>query len=77
VGQVKGRLKKGQITQFWCDTMVGPRDGGFGFDQSKKYTDIENLNEICIQCQAGQHAKCLAKSKEIPRCECEHCIVFG
>jgi len=57
--------------------MVGPRDGGFGFDQSKKYTEVENLGEICVQCQAGQHAKCLAKAKEIPNCECEHCIVFG
>ena len=26
--------------------MVGPQDGGFGFDQSKKYTAIENIDEI-------------------------------
>lgn len=58
-------------------SMVGPKDGGFGFDQSKKYSSVDNLDEICVQCQAGQHAKCLAKSKQIPNCECEHCIVFG
>ena len=57
--------------------MVGPRDGGFGFDQTKKYTSVDNLEQICVQCQAGQHTKCLAKSKEIPNCECEHCLVFG
>jgi hypothetical protein len=57
--------------------MVGPQDGGFGFDQSKKYSSIENIEQVCVQCQAGQHAKCLAKSKQIPSCECEHCIVFG
>lgn len=57
--------------------MVGPKDGGFGFDQSKKYSEVENLNQVCVQCQAGQHAKCLAKAKVIPNCECEHCIVFG
>jgi len=22
--------------------MVGPQDGGFGFDQSKKYTSVDN-----------------------------------
>lgn len=57
--------------------MVGPQDGGFGFDQSKKYSTVENLDEICVQCQAGQHKKCLAKTKEQPNCECEHCIVYG
>lgn len=57
--------------------MVGPKDGGFGFDQSKKYTNVDNLDEICVQCQAGQHKKCLAKSKQQPSCECEHCIVYG
>ena len=57
--------------------MVGPKDGGFGFDQSKKYTSVDNLNEICVQCQAGQHAKCLAKSKAVPSCECEQCMIFG
>ena len=35
--------------------MVGPQDGGFGFDQSKKYTSVDNLDKICVQCQAGQH----------------------
>ena len=46
--------------------MVGPQDGGFGFDQSKKYTSVDNLDKICVQCQAGQHKKCLFKSKEQP-----------
>jgi hypothetical protein len=57
--------------------MVGPQDGGFGFDQSKKYSEVENLEQICVQCQAGQHAKCLAKAKTIPSCECEQCMIFG
>lgn len=57
--------------------MVGPQDGGFGFDQSKKYSQLENSEQICVQCQAGQHKKCLAKSKQIPNCECELCITFG
>ena len=26
--------------------MVGPQDGGFGFDQSKKYTTIENIEKM-------------------------------
>ena len=42
--------------------MVGPQDGGFGFDQSKKYTSVENLDEICVECQAGQHRNCLKKA---------------
>ena len=57
--------------------MVGPQDGGFGFDQSKKYTTVKNLEEICVQCQAGQHKNCLAKSKKIDSCECELCIING
>lgn len=57
--------------------MVGPQDGGFGFDQSKKYSQLKDSEQICVQCQAGQHKKCLAKSKQIPNCECEHCITFG
>lgn len=57
--------------------MVGPRDGGFGFDQSRKYTSVDNLDEVCVQCQAGQHAKCLAKDGKREQCECEQCIVFG
>lgn len=56
--------------------MVGPQDGGFGFDQSKKYTSID-VGEICVQCQAGQHKKCLKKSKEQLDCECEHCMIYG
>lgn len=58
--------------------MVGPRDGGFGFGgQSKKYSKIDNIDEICVQCQAGQHKKCLAKTGTQKNCECEHCIVYG
>lgn len=57
--------------------MVGPRDGGFGFDQSKKYTSVDNIDEVCVQCQAGQHKKCLAKSKQQNSCECEFCIING
>ena len=57
--------------------MVGPQDGGFGFDQSKKYTSVENLDKICVQCQAGQHKKCLAKSKQQQSCDCEQCMIFG
>lgn len=57
--------------------MVGPRDGGFGFDQSKKYTSVDNIDEICVQCQAGQHKKCLAKLKQQSSCECEYCIING
>ena len=57
--------------------MVGPQDGGFGFDQSKKYSEVENLDKICVQCQAGQHKNCLAKAKKIPSCDCEHCLIYG
>ena len=57
--------------------MVGPQDGGFGCDQSKKYTTVKNLEEICVQCQAGQHKNCLAKAKKIDSCECELCIING
>jgi hypothetical protein len=57
--------------------MVGPEDGGFGFDQSKKYSTVENMEQVCVQCQAGQHKKCLAKSKQQPSCECEQCMTFG
>ena len=57
--------------------MVGPQDGGFGFDQSKKYSSVDNIEKICVQCQAGQHKKCLAKSNDQTNCDCEHCIVFG
>ena len=43
--------------------MVGPQDGGFGFDQSKKYTSVDNLEKVCVQCQAGQHKNCLQKAR--------------
>lgn len=66
-----------KITDFFYLFMVGPQDGGFGFDQSKKYSSVENMEEICVQCQAGQHKKCLAKTKQQSSCECEHCIVYG
>ena len=58
-------------------SMVGPQDGGFGFDQSKKYSEVENLDQVCVQCQAGQHKNCLAKAKKQPSCECEYCIIYG
>jgi len=57
--------------------MVGPEDGGFGFDQSKKYSEVDNLDQICVQCQAGQHKKCLAKNKKQESCDCEYCIIHG
>jgi len=57
--------------------MVGPKDGGFGFDQSKKYSSVENVEQVCVQCQAGQHKKCLAKNKQQSSCECEYCIIHG
>ena len=28
--------------------MVGPQNGGFGFDQSKKYTEVENIEEVIL-----------------------------
>lgn len=55
--------------------MVGPRDGGFGFDGSKKYSDLENKESICVQCQAGQHAKCIAKEDDKVSCDCERCLI--
>nr|AIF08397.1 hypothetical protein [uncultured marine thaumarchaeote KM3_29_B12] len=57
--------------------MVGPQDGGFGFDQSKKYSSVDNLEKVCVQCQAGQHKNCLAKTKKQPSCDCEHCLIYG
>ena len=50
--------------------MVGPQDGGFGFDQSKKYSSVNNIDEVCVQCQAGQHKKCLKKAGQQEVCEC-------
>ena len=56
--------------------MVGPQDGGFGFDGAKKYSTLENSNTICVQCQAGQHAKCIAKNDDSDAiCDCERCLL--
>ena len=54
--------------------MVGPKDGGFGFNGSSKYSELEGKNAICVQCQAGQHGKCLAKDKPEILCDCELCL---
>ena len=55
--------------------MVGPKDGGFGFDGAPKYSELENKNVICVQCQAGQHSKCLSKDDPNILCDCELCLV--
>ena len=75
--KIKSTISEVKILQIKIQYMVGPQDGGFGFDQSKKYTTIENIDEICVQCQAGQHKKCLKKSKQQEVCECEHCLIYG
>jgi len=55
--------------------MVGPKDGGFGFDGAPKYTKLEGKNTICVQCQAGQHSKCHAKDNPEILCDCELCLI--
>lgn len=55
--------------------MVGPKNGGFGFDGAPKYSELEDKNVICVQCQAGQHGKCLAKNNPNILCNCELCLV--
>jgi hypothetical protein len=55
--------------------MVGPKNGGFGFDGAPKYSELEDKNVICVQCQAGQHGKCLAKNNPDILCDCELCLV--
>ncbi|MDE1725084.1 MAG: hypothetical protein KGH76_04210 [Thaumarchaeota archaeon] len=55
--------------------MVGPQDGGFGFDGAPKYTEFEGKNSTCVQCQAGQHSKCLAKNDTATTCDYEICLV--
>jgi hypothetical protein len=55
--------------------MVGPKDGGFGFDGAPKYTKLEGKNAICVQCQAGQHSKCHAKDNPDILCDCELCLI--
>lgn len=57
--------------------MVGPKDGGFGFDGAPKYSELENEDKICVQCLAGKHHDCLAKTKQEAQCDCERCITFG
>lgn len=74
---VAGGPRKADMGAQGAAAMVGPRDGGFGFDQSRKYTSVDNLDEVCVQCQAGQHARCLAREGKMDSCECEQCIVFG
>ncbi|MDE1840048.1 MAG: hypothetical protein KGH87_09035 [Thaumarchaeota archaeon] len=54
--------------------MVGPQDGGFGFDGAPKYSSLDGKNAICVQCQAGQHSKCLAKINQNILCDCELCL---
>jgi hypothetical protein len=55
--------------------MVGPQDGGFGFDGAPKYSTLEGKSTICVQCQAGQHVKCLAKNNSDTICDCELCLI--
>ncbi|MGB9125292.1 MAG: hypothetical protein WA833_06030 [Nitrosotalea sp.] len=55
--------------------MVGPKDGGFGFDGAPKYTSLEGKSTICVQCQAGQHGKCHAKDNPEILCDCELCLI--
>ncbi|MDE1845242.1 MAG: hypothetical protein KGI10_07945 [Thaumarchaeota archaeon] len=55
--------------------MVGPKDGGFGFDGAPKYSTLEGKSAICVQCQAGQHGKCLAKNNSETVCDCELCLI--
>jgi hypothetical protein len=55
--------------------MVGPQDGGFGFDGAPKYSKLDDKISLCVQCQAGQHGKCLARvdPQTLP-CDCELCM---
>ena len=55
--------------------MVGPQDGGFGFDGAPKYSTLDDKITICVQCQAGQHSQCLAKNNSMILCDCELCII--
>ncbi|MDC8451786.1 MAG: hypothetical protein LV477_02610 [Candidatus Nitrosotalea sp.] len=64
------KYKVGTIQQ-----MVGPQDGGFGFDGAPKYSNLEGKSAICVQCQAGQHGKCLAKNNPDTLCDCELCMI--
>ena len=64
-----------EIKKEYVNIMVGPKDGGFGFDGAPKYTQLERKNSICVQCQAGQHGKCHAKEDPKIVCDCELCMV--
>ncbi len=55
--------------------MVGPKDGGFGFDGAPRYSKLEGKDTICVQCQAGQHGNCLGKNNPDTICDCELCLV--
>ena len=63
----KNRFQISELKILECITciMVGPQDGGFGFDLSKKYSEVNNLDEICVQCQACQHKNSLNLSPHI------------
>jgi hypothetical protein len=56
--------------------MVGPKDGGFGFDGAPKYSKLDGKDTICVQCQAGQHGNCLGKNNQDTPCDCEQCLVL-
>ena len=43
--------------------MVGPQDGGFGFDQSKKYTSVDNLEESLCSVSSRSTQKMFEESK--------------
>lgn len=55
--------------------MVGPQDGGFGFDGAPKYSELKDKNTLCVQCQAGQHGNCFAKHNPDTICDCELCLI--
>ena len=42
--------------------MVGPQDGGFGFDQSKKYTSVDNLEKFVFNVRQDNTKTVLQKA---------------